>query len=178
MKKTIAGHKRLSGVATIAVLVSLYMAASMLKPPPSKAFTLVEAPGAVFAPIVVFRGQKVRLCSNNLFGDGSVRLLFEFRSHNDASMVLLSKTSDLGPLIGDCLESDVADLPGEGSTKGVIAIIRTTAGGNWAARSIAPSSLEVCPSDPAVVAAGMSCSSMLPAVQGQALRLPAVQRAP
>ena len=184
MRKTISAHKCLSAAVTVTGLVALCLLGYLYHPRAAKAASL-ESPGGVFAPIVVYRGQKVRLCANNFFGDGSVRWLLEFRSHDDANKVLASSGwVELGAQKGACLESDASDLlkvaAGDvnGDSQGIIAVLRTTLQSNFTGgvRSFPVSSLQVCPSDPAGILIGMNCFSMLPAVQGNGLLLPAVQR--
>ena len=183
MGNTITTKSLLVAATTVTLLVSLCLTGYMLRPRAVKAASLME-PGIVFAPSVVFRGQHVRACANNLFGDGSVRWAFEFRSHNDASKVLASSGFlIIGPEKGACLDADVSDLMKvaggdvNGDAVGIIAVLRAEKGTlNGGTRSFPIASFQTCPADPNAILIGMSCSSMLPAVQGEGLLLPAVQR--
>ena len=113
----------------------------------------MESPGIVFAPTVVFAGQHVRMCANNLFGDGSVRWQLEFRSHADANKLLLSSGPvTLMPQMGACLEADVdellkttvGDVNGDGKV-GLIGLLRAEKGSfTGGVRSFPITSFQTC----------------------------------
>ena len=74
MTKQIA-RKCFAGAGSVAVLAAAWIGATMLRPPVSKAFTLIEMPATVFPEVSAAAGQNIMVCANNMAGDGSVRAL-------------------------------------------------------------------------------------------------------
>jgi hypothetical protein len=85
-------RKYVAGAGSVAVLATLWIAASLIRPPASKAITGVEMPAWVFPPIAAAAGQNFMVCANNLTGDGSVRVLIGLLDVADSSRFLPGTT--------------------------------------------------------------------------------------
>ena len=74
MKSLLKSHKWLACGALIALLALSWIAVMMVKPPNAQAFTLIEMPAFVFAPVEISPTQVGELCAIN-WGDNSINAL-------------------------------------------------------------------------------------------------------
>lgn len=76
--------KLLAGAAIVTALAMVWVGILMLRPPTSKAFTLIEMPVYSFAPIEVSSNETAEVCSIN-WGDGTVNILIGLLMPSDTT---------------------------------------------------------------------------------------------
>src|SRR5690349_8834742 len=99
-------RKYFAGAGSVALLAAAWIGASLVRPTPSNAFTLIEMPAWVFPEVTANADQNFQVCANNMAGDGSVRMIIGVLDIADSTRFLPGTTPmtvDLNPSRGSCV---------------------------------------------------------------------------
>lgn len=97
-RRKLSVGKWLGAGCSSAALAGMWMLTAMVHPSVSKAITMVEMPALVFPAVTAQPNESLMLCTNNLFGDGSVRTLIGLLDVADSSRFVRGTTGIPGSL--------------------------------------------------------------------------------